>query len=118
MLLIYGMTFIVLAACLTAAAGLIFNAKMLSSALRRAVAGQVFCVVLASLIGIGMVALLAFLTEFETQRAIPLQVTVAAVLATAGYGAVWFLARRTPPPSITVSATVSPKGADPQRHAA
>lgn len=98
MFLIYGVTFIAVAGVLTAAAGLAYQSSTSSKVVRGLIGGQVFCVILAALIGMGLVSLLAFLTEFETQSAVVFQVIVAAVIAAAGYGGVWALAKRTPPP--------------------
>lgn len=99
MFLIYGAAFIAVAGVLTAAAGLAYQSGTSSKVFRALISGQVSCVILAALIGMGLVSLLAFLTEFETQSAVLLQVVVAAVIAAAGYGGVWVLAKRTPPPA-------------------
>ena len=94
MFLIYGVAFIVVAAILIVTAGMIYHKGLLSARFRGAIAGQVFCVILSSLVGIGMVTLLAFLTEFETQGAILFQVAVAILLIAGGFGTVWFIAKR------------------------
>jgi len=88
-------TFIALAAILTAAAGLIYHNGTFSAGFRRLIAGQAFCVLLSSLMGIGLVTLLAFVTEFKTQSAVLLQLIVAVLLAAAAFGGIWVLGRWT-----------------------
>lgn len=97
MFLIYGAIFITVAGILTAAAGVIHQGGGAATT-RHLVGSQAFSVVLAALIGLGMVTLLAFLTEFERQSSIVLQVIGAVVIAAAGYGGARFIAKRTPPP--------------------
>lgn len=85
MLMIYGVTAIAAGAALTSAAGHTFSTNTLPVHLRRAIGGETFGVLVAALMGLGLVMLFAFVVADKSQDPILLEALVAGAVAVAGY---------------------------------
>lgn len=94
MLMILGVTAIVAGALLTVTAGLLFRSPTQSVRARRLLGGQAVGVLLATLMGLGVVFLFAFLVTGKPGETFAVETAIAAAIAVAGLFAVRRAARK------------------------
>lgn len=93
MLMICGVLTIVAGALCTVAGSLVFRNRALSAMVRRLVGGPVFGVFAATLMGLGLVMLFAFLVGDKSQSPTLVQFVVALAIAAAGAFGVHLIGR-------------------------
>jgi hypothetical protein len=92
MLLVYGVATLAVGAVLIAAAGHLFETSA-SSPLQRFLGSETFDVLLASLMGMGLVMLFIFIIGDKTQSPVLLETLLAGAVAAAGYVGVRLVGR-------------------------